>query len=204
MIPNLVRFDEPVLMSTNDGLTLIGANSPQTYSGSAVGFWSLEYAESRRPDLPELVGADPSVESRVWREEAVTFVGDHLADQPRVVAARLGRLWSVYRPLQMSALNTGEGREKWASNLAFVSFYLLAALAVAGWWRLGRTGRPRWLLGMMVLHVSIVGALFYGIPRFRVPADVAVVVAAAVAVGWMANLGACPPRPTSSSPPSSS
>ena len=35
VVPNLVRFDEPVVMSTNDGLTLIGANSPQTYSGDA-------------------------------------------------------------------------------------------------------------------------------------------------------------------------
>ena len=35
VVPNLVRFNDPVLMSTNDGSTLIGANSPQTYSGAS-------------------------------------------------------------------------------------------------------------------------------------------------------------------------
>ena len=199
VVPNLFRFDEPVTMSTNDGLTLVGANSPQTYEGSAIGFWSLEHAESLRPTIPELDGADQSVESRIWREEAVAFIRDHLDDQPRVVAARLGRLWSVYRPLQMSDWNTGEGREEWASNLGVIAFYTVVPLAAVGWWRLGRDRATRWPLAVLV---TIVGALFYGIPRFRVPAEVGIVVAAAVGLAWLTSLGACPRPRTSSSPPS--
>jgi peptidoglycan/LPS O-acetylase OafA/YrhL/4-amino-4-deoxy-L-arabinose transferase-like glycosyltransferase len=207
VVPNLVRFDEPVVMSTNDGQTLIGANSPQTYEGDAIGFWSLEYQQELAPGIPELEGADASVRSRIWRDEAFDFIGDHLGDQPRVMGARLGRLWGVYRPLQMAVWNTGEGREVWASNLAFVSFWVLAPLGAVGWWRLGRgsTRRAgRWPLTAMSLHVSIVGAAFYGIPRFRVPADVAFVVCAAIGIRWLASLGTCRPRPTSSSPSSSS
>ena len=204
VIPNLVRFDEPVVMSTNDGLTLIGANSPQTYGGDAIGFWSLEYARQLEEDLPELVDADPSVVSRIWRDEALAFVGDNLDDVPKVVAARLGRLWSVYRPLQMAELNTGEGRELWASYLALVGFFVVVPFALIGWWRLRRDGIYRWPLVAMIVHVSIVGALFYGIPRFRVPADLAIVVAAAIGIHWLASLGTCPPPRTSSSPASSS
>lgn len=203
VVPNLLRYNEPVFMSTNDGVTLIGANSPQTYSGGAIGFWSLEYAFSRGPEIPELQDADASELSRIWRREALGYVGDNLDDVPRVVAARLGRLWSVFRPLQMSDLNTGEGRELWASNLAFVGFWLAAPVALIGWWRLGQQRLTRWPFAALAIHVSLVGALFYGIPRFRAPAEIAVVVCAAVAVHWFSNLGRCPPQPTSSSPPSS-
>ncbi len=204
VVPNLLRFNEPVLMSTNDGVTLIGANSPQTYAGGAIGFWSLEYADALAGDLPELQGADASEESRIWRSEAVTYIGDNLDDLPRVMAARLGRLWSVFRPLQMSDFNVREGREIWASNLAFVGFWVAAPLALIGWWRLGRDRLTRWPFAILAVHVSLVGALFYGIPRLRVPAEIAVVVCAAIAVHWLSNLGTCPPRPISSSPPSSS
>lgn len=204
VVPNLVRFNEPVLMSTNDGLTLIGANSPQTYSGSAIGLWALEHAFALASVDPELQGADPSEQSRILRTEALAFIADNLDDVPRVMAARLGRLWSVFRPLQMSEFNTGEGREVWASNLAFVGLWVITPLALIGWWRLGRAKKIRWPFTVLAIHVSLVAVLFYGIPRFRVPAEIAVVICAAYAIHWLSNLGACLHRPTSSSLPSSS
>ena len=204
VVPNLLRFNEPVLMSTNDGITLIGANSPETYVGEAIGFWSLEYADQIGAGIPELQGADPSEQSRIWRGEAFTYIGDNLDDQPRVMAARAGRLWSVFRPLQMVDFNTGEGREIWASNLALVGFWVAVPFALIGWWRLGRDRLTRWPFAVLAFHVSLIGALFYGIPRFRVPAEIAVVVCAATAIHWLSSLGTCPPRPISSSPPSSS
>jgi len=201
VVPNLVRFEEPVVMSHGDGLVLVGANNDAVYKGGGLGFWfpPAEFidAEGRFDD------SDPSVDSRVARDQAVTYIGDHLRDQPRVMAARLGRLWSVYRPLDTAQLNTQEGRELWASHLSLAGLYLVVPLAMVGWWRLGR-GWSRWLLGVMVVHVSLMGALFYGIPRFRVPAEVALVVAAAIGIHWLASLGTCRPPRTSSSPASSS
>ena len=187
VVPNLVRFDEPVVLSTNDGLTLIGANSPQTYSGEATGFWSLEYQQALAPAIPELAGADQSVVSRVWRDEALTFITENFEDQPRVMFARLGRLWSVYRPLQTIDFNKGEGREVWASNLALVGMALIAPFSLLGWHRLGRDGLERWPLAVLSVHVSIIAVLFYGIPRFRVPAEVGLVVLAAVAVAALTH-----------------
>lgn len=198
---NLVRFEEPVLMSHGDGLVLVGANNDAVYSGGGLGFWlaPAEYidAEGRFDDT------DPSVDSRVARDEALRYIGDHLDEQPKVMAARLGRLWSVFRPLETASLNTQEGRERWASHLAIAGLYVIVPLAVVGWWRLGR-GWSRWLLGIMVVHASLIGMLFYGIPRFRVPAEVALVVAAAIGIHWLASLGPCPRPRTSSSRPSSS
>ncbi len=192
VLPNLVRFNDPVVMSTNDGSTLIGANSPQTFSGSAIGFWSLEYANTI-----DVEGLDQSEVSGVYRRAAVDYVRGNLSQVPVVVAARVGRVWSVFRPFQMADFNQGEGRELWASYLALVGFWMMLPLAVFGWRQLDPTVW-RWPFVAMIVHVTFIGAAFYGIPRFRVPAEVALVVLAAVGLSTLANLGTCRNRPTSS------
>jgi hypothetical protein len=206
VVPNLVRFEEPVLLSTNDGTTLLGANNPDTYGGDAIGFWTLNANTEIDDD-----GLDQSEVSRLLRDDAVEFIGDNLSDLPAVVTARIGRVWSIYRPLQMAEWNTGEGRERWVSHLALAAWFVVVPLAAVGWWRLRRDGVATWTLGATLVHVSIVAALFYGIPRFRVPAEIALVVWAAVGICALSSLATCrhrttpsPSEPTFSSPPSSS
>ncbi|MEM7139950.1 MAG: acyltransferase family protein [Actinomycetota bacterium] len=196
VVPNLVRFDEPVVMSHGDGLVLAGSYNDAVFSGGGLGSWNVAFEEFDRFD-----GTDPSVDAHAGRDRAIEYAGDHLGELPRVAAARVGRLWSVFRPLDTAQLNTQEGRELWASHLAIFGLYVVAPLAVVGWWLLGR-GWSRWLLGVMVLHVTIMGALFYGTPRFRVPAEIALVVAAAIAIHWLASLGTCRPLRISFSRPS--
>lgn len=53
---NLARFEEPVLISTNDGLTLIGANCDRTY-GEGLGFWDLRCAPPIEGDQSEVSAA---------------------------------------------------------------------------------------------------------------------------------------------------
>lgn len=194
--PNLVRFEEPVFLSHGDGLVLAGSYNDLVFSGGGLGSWAVSFA-----DFDPFDTSDPSVDSVEARDEALTYAREHLGELPKVVAARVGRLWSVYRPLATAQLNTQEGREPWASHLAIGALYLVVPLALVGWWRLHDRWH-RWVLGVMVLHVTLMGAAFYGTPRFRVPAEIALVVAAAIAIHWLASLGACRPPRTSSSPPS--
>lgn len=201
--PNLVRFEEPVTMSTNDGLTLVGANNDATYGGGALGFWRPP-DEYFALDQGRFAEGDASVDSRIMRDDAIDYITDNTGDLPKVVAARIGRLFSVYRPLQMADLNTGEGRERWASHLAIAGYLVAIPLALIGWWRAGRDGLMRWPFAAILLHVTLIAALFYGIPRFRVPAEIGLVVLAAIGVRWLASLGSCRPPRTSSSPASSS
>lgn len=174
---NLSRFDEPVLFSTNDGLTLIGANCDNTY-GDGVGFWNLNcaFAVATPP------GADQSVRSKIYRDAALTYIGDHLEELPRVTLIRLGRVWGVYPPHQMVYLNTGEGRETGASWAGFVAWWLMAPLAVAGAWILHRRRQMIWPFVACAIAVCVTAVLFYGIVRFRLPADVAACVLAGVAI----------------------
>ena len=179
VIPNLVRFNEPVLMSTNVGRTLAGANNPQAYSDGAIGFWALEHVE----EAVDVTGLDQSEASAAYLREAFDYTLDNLDRLPAVVAARVGRVWSVYRPLQMVEWNQGEGRERWASLLALAGYGLLLPAAACGWWILRRSGRrpEAWMLAVPFAQTTLVAAAFYGLVRLRAPAEVALVVLAGVA-----------------------
>lgn len=176
----LTRFSEPVLVSTNEGLTWVGANCEATYEGGGVGFWNLDCARAVEPTVPD--GADQSVESSVYREAGLSYLGDHLDQLPGVVAVRIGRTWGVYHPDQMVWLNQGEGRERWASWAALGTMWALLPLAVVGGVALRRRRVPVWPLASMAVLATLTAAAFYGIVRFRLPFDVAETVLAAVGI----------------------
>ena len=178
VVPNLLRFEEPVLLSTNDGLTLYGANCyPGVYQGDGIGLWTLEC-----PLAEDTTGLDQSEVSSLYRDRAFETIGDHTDRLPAVVAARVGRVWSFYRPEQMISYNTGEGRETWASRAAVLGYYLLLVPAAIGGWLLHRRKVSLWPLLSQFVNVTLVAGLFYGLTRFRISAEVALIVLAAVTV----------------------
>ena len=190
---NLTRFDDVVLVSTNDGLTIRGANCEDTYDGSGLGFWNLPCAL----DDPAPAGSDESEQSAWWRDHGLGYMTDNLDRLPAVMTVRVLRTWSLYGPEQMNAWNQGEDRERWASKLGVYSFWLLAPVAVAGAVVLRR--RRVLLLPLLALPVivTLVAAWFYGLVRFRLPAEISVVVLAAVAVdALMARRGRAAAAPT--------
>jgi 4-amino-4-deoxy-L-arabinose transferase-like glycosyltransferase len=177
---NLSRFDEPVLLSNGDGAVLLGSNCDDVYSGSVIGYWSLDCSVA----VP-MLGRDRSEVAEEQRDAAFEFIGDHARRLPVVVAARVGRTWSLYAPRQVAALSQGEGRPYGLSLVGVLAFWLLAALAIFGALRLRRDPVLVPLLGPFVL-VTIVAAAFYGAVRFRVPAEVPLVVLAALGIDQLA------------------
>lgn len=171
---NLSRFEEPVLISTNDGLTWIGANCPTTYFTPAIGFWSLQCG------LDVEVEGDRSAMSAAWRSEAFDYVGDNVDRLPAVIGARLGRTFGVYQNQQMVYFNTNEGREPWVSRLANYQYWILVPVAVAGAALAVRRGLFVSPLVPPVIVVVVTTIAFYGLVRFRIPVDVVLVVLAAV------------------------
>ena len=179
---NATRFDRPVLISTNDGLTLLGANCPNTYFGPGLGFWSLQCAEA----LPAPATEDQSEHGGDDRARGPAYMWAHLSRLPAVALAREGRVWSVWRVGQMVWLNTGEGRERWASRIGVVQLWLLVPVAVAGSVVLRRRH-----VALLPLLAMFAGSLAswpsrLWIPRFRIPAEVATVVLAAAATSIVA------------------
>ena len=173
---NRSRFEEPVLISSNEGLTLLGANCDATYHGSEIGLWVLA------PCVPtEAPPGDQSVVSNDYRHRAFAYMRAHKSRLAVVMGVRLGRTWNLYRPTDMLRVNAGEGRPRWATAAGLVVYYPLVGFAVAGVVALRR--RRRWLgpLIVPIVIVTLTTLVFYGQTRLRYPAEPCLVVLAGAA-----------------------
>jgi hypothetical protein len=173
---NLSRFDRPVLLTTNDGSTLVGANCDETYRGPALGGWSLFCVF----DNPGPEGADDSVRTAEQRRIALSYVRDNVSRVPVVVLARVARTVDLYGLDNLVDQDVGEERDRWASWAGIVSWWLLAPVAAFGLTLVHR--RDAWVLAMPVVVVAVTTVLFYGTHRIRSPLEPVVVVGAAVAI----------------------
>jgi Dolichyl-phosphate-mannose-protein mannosyltransferase len=176
---NLARFDARTFVSTNDGIALVGSNCDHVYYGSATG---LTLLAPPCLDSQGLVG-DESVLSKVYRTRAFDYMKAHEARVPVVVAARIGRTWSVFRPFDMLFFNLGEGRERWVTALGLWAYYPLLLLGTAGAivaWR--RSARVTWVLFGPAIASTVGVAVTYGQTRFRAAVEPSIVVLAAVAI----------------------
>ena len=91
IVPNLVRFEEPVVLSTNEGTTLRGANCDETYAGPALGSWAMPCIAQ-----PKIVALEPSLRSDRWRSDGLRYAREHAGRVPAVVTARVGRALDLY------------------------------------------------------------------------------------------------------------
>ncbi len=177
VIRNLTTFERPVFLSTGDGAVLHGANCAKTYSGPLIGFWDPYCGAEGVP-----ASGDESVASSRQRSLAFDYMEEHPGGLARAAVARVGRVWSVYRPLQMADLAVLDSRPMSVSIAGLVSFYLLLPPAIIGALALRRRGVTLVpLLGQFAL-VTIVAFAFYGIVRFRVPAEVSLIVLASISL----------------------
>jgi len=181
VVYNLSRFDEPVFLSTNDGLALSGSNCDPVYYGAGTGLTSFD-TTARCVDVPPPPG-DQSDVAKVYRSRAFDYARDHLGRAPVVALARVGRTWSLFRPLDMVDFNTGEGRERWVTRLGLAFFYPTLVAAAAGavllWMR--RRRAALWVLLVPVVTVTVASAFTYGQTRFRAAAEPSLAVLAAIA-----------------------
>ena len=187
---NLSRFDQPVLLSTGLGQTLLAGNCDATYSGEKIGFWEFECIPPAPPlgeDNPDLSGMDP-----VYRDQALEYMSEHRAELPRVAAARVLRLWGLFRPEQSVGLDgMVEGRAGGApgdglriAREAMWAYFVLLPAAVAGTVLLRRRRVQVLALFAQALIATVIAAGTFGLTRYRAGVEVSIVVLAAVAIGW--------------------
>jgi 4-amino-4-deoxy-L-arabinose transferase-like glycosyltransferase len=167
---NWAEFGRPVLISTNDGTLLAGANCDLTYHGEDVGFWNIKCISERSI-------ANEARQEAHWRSEGASYATAHLGRLPAVLAVRLLRTWDLYQPRRM--VSFAEGRWIRADQAGIAVYYLLLPLAIAGGWLLRRRRDLLVLLAPVAL-VVVLSLIGYGIPRFRAPAEITIVVLAAL------------------------
>jgi len=174
---NLARFHDPTFVSTNDGLTHAGSNCDTVYHGNATGFWNLGCADKPGP-------GDQSQVSGALRHRGLAYAKNHVGRMPLVVLARLGRTWSIFRPVDMVKINTGEDREQWVTRLGLIAYYPTLIFAIAGVVVLARR-RARaalWVLLVPIVIVTVNTVVTYGQTRFRAGAEPSLALLAAVGV----------------------
>jgi len=190
---NQSRYHRPVPLSTGLGLVMASADCDDGWYGPLIGYWDfacssagLTAAGGDRFAAQADRGAVPVNGQQLdapLRRVALRYVGDHLPRVPAVVGARLGRVIGLYRPIQQAQLaKTTEGQPQWLGGAVMSTWYVFAGLGIVGGLALRRAGVPLvallWPIGVVLLSA----ALFYGIARFRAPADAVVVLLAGVGV----------------------
>ena len=176
-IRNAVTFERPVPLSTNESVTLVGANCAETYrAGELLGYWN--------PDCnsPVRFPAEESQQAAVWRREGLDHATGHLGRLPIVLGTRVLGTWDLYRPERSVGRQAGdELRNLTLQKLGTGMYYLLLPLATLGLVLLRRRGTRILPLVAPALAVTLSSVASYGLERFRFAAEVPLVVAAAVA-----------------------
>ena len=169
-VRNMSVFKEFVPLSTNSNDLLTYANCDETYSGKFLGFWLYDCQEQVRRKVGEPQG-DESQKAVFWRKNGLTYVKNHVGELPKVIAARIGRQWELFRPLQNVEFAPIEGRNRVAAGWGLAMYYGLAFGSIGGAVQLRRRRISALPFYAVLLNVTATAALAYGTTRFRAPAE---------------------------------
>jgi hypothetical protein len=169
-VRNWIVFDRPVLIATDAGSALAGANCAAVYAGHDIGHWNLGCVGP--PD-----GRNEAVRLGDAGRRGVDYALEHARRLPIVMAARFATAWGLYDPLDVP-----EGRSAAVMHAGMAMYALLVPLAIYGLVLLRRRGAGTWIVAAPIVLVTITAILVYGNVRLRSPAEVSIVVCAGVGI----------------------
>lgn len=180
---NMHRFALPVYISNGFGPTLGSANCDLTYKGEYLGYWNLRCMA----DSPSFV--EESTWEKYWRDRSFDYIDAHRGELPRVLSARIGRMFFLFRPIQQMNFDEHiELREWWLSAMGYWHYWLMVPLSAAGCLILRRRRIPWFPAFAPVIVVVLTAITAFGQTRYRVTSDAAMVPIAAIALGAIIDL----------------
>jgi len=194
-VRNALRFHTFVPVSNNVATLIDGANCDATYHGSQLGLWRETFSQlgDTARQLPQAQACfegfdirdphfDEAKAASADTRAGLDYARHHLSSVPKVAVVRVLRTWGLYAPGQQVNFESLEGRPRAWQMRGTVMYWVLAPLAIAGAFILWRRRRMLWPLAATALTVTIVAAATYGQQRFRISAEPAILVLAAVTV----------------------
>lgn len=180
---NLGRFSQPVTITSGTGMVLVHGSCDDAYYGQAIGYYSFTCANTLTSiDQDPRIIAEEVADAEA-RAIAVDYIKANSDQLPVVMLARAGRMWDVYDPIgnvQVNALL--EGRGEVPSRLGLWFYALLVPFGLLGVIDLRRRSIPLSPIVGLAAAVTLTAMLSFGITRYRVPADVALVIAGAIGI----------------------
>ncbi|HKH04105.1 MAG TPA: acyltransferase family protein [Acidimicrobiales bacterium] len=175
---NMARFEEPTTLSAQFDQTLGTANCEDVYYGDRIGYWQLGCIQR----VEHLVGeGDASAQGRGFQRIAREYMAENTRRIPYVVGARVGRAFGLYAAQNMVELDLSvESKERQLGQAGLATWYGVAVAGAIGLVGLRRAGRPIFPLVATVASVVVTVAVVYGTTRFRLPAELALMIPAAV------------------------
>jgi hypothetical protein len=170
-VRNIATFHRPMLVSSEDGPVIAGANCDLTYHGSDLGYW-------RSDCLPPGRDRNAAFRSARLRRAGLDYAGDHVARLPAVEGVRLLRTFGIWQPRRH--VYFAEGRKLPGRSLAVAACWAVLALGLAGAWTMRRRRGTLAILMAPVVLAAGTTLVAFGYPRFRYAADVGLIVLAAV------------------------
>lgn len=197
---NNIRFDKPVTLTAASGTVMLAGSCDTAWSGELMGIWDTCF--ERRDLFDEYDAAlpgvnvpvqgwikyDESVRDRFMTEQAISYTRQHWKRYPLVALARIGRSFEFFKPGSTLRINYEiEGRWKVPSTAGLALYYLLVPFTIAGALAMRERGlRLTPMLSIWVM-VAFASAVTFGLTRYRVPVDVAMVVMSGVGMEWLWN-----------------
>jgi 4-amino-4-deoxy-L-arabinose transferase-like glycosyltransferase len=181
---NWNRFEQPVLLSTGSGQALRAGNCERTYKGEFLGYTELEFVDTGNPAGCSIIDGeletDQTLADDQLRRAAFDFMRDNLDRVPVVVAVRIGRAFNIYRPFQQVHLEAERETPPPVLYAALFAYWALVPLAVLGAVVARRRKVRTYPLLVFFIVVLIPVGLTIGAVRYRSPAEIPLVLLAAV------------------------
>jgi hypothetical protein len=167
-----------VLVSTEDGPVIAGANCDLTYHGVDTGYWHSAC-------VPRKGYRNQAFRSAALRSRGLSYARSHAGRLVVVEGVRLLRTFGFWQPRRHVFF--AEGRQLPGRSVAVVAAWLVVLVGLAGAWALLRKRSLGALAIMLAPVVLAVGTtlIAFGYPRFRYAADVSLIVLGAVLVDRM-------------------
>ena len=213
-IRNEIRFHRFVPVSNNISTLVDGANCDATYHGPQIGLWRETFSqpdggEASAATLPQAQACfegfdianpnfDEAAAASMHTRAGLSYARQHLGALPKVSVVRVFRTWGLYAPRQQVDFESLEGRPRSWQMRGTIMYWILLPGAIVGAFLLRRRRRLLWPLLATAVTVTIVAAATYGQQRFRIAAEPAILVLAAVAAD--AAAGALRARARNGSP----
>ena len=175
---NSLTMNRFVLVSTEDGPVIAGANCGPTYAGSDMGYW-------RSDCLAPGTDRNAAARSARLRADGLEYAREHSSRVPAVEGVRLLRTFGLWQPVRHVFFS--EGRKLPGRTLAVGAAWLVLAAGLVGAWALRRRlGVLAILLAPVALAV-LTTLIAFGYPRFRYAGDVSFIVLGAVLIDAVAR-----------------